>query len=284
MANIGIVGYGIVGKATDYGFRRDNNVIFYDKYKEEDVLDGVRKVSLPLEELVDISKFIFVCLPTLFSESRQTIDLKIIDENIKNITKKTNGTDKIVVIKSTVIPGTTRRYTKEYNGTNFCFNPEFLTEANYLQDAINPDRIIIGTDDDKIKLKLADLYRNTFPKTPMFLTDSTTAEMVKYMANTYLSMKVIFANEIFDLCERLGVKYEEVKRMVVADRRIEDTHLDVTSEKGFGGKCFPKDIVALIGLCKEFGVDASLLEVVWNKNLRIRKYKDWEEIPFVKSE
>ena len=72
--------------------------------------------------------------------------------------------------------------------------------------------------------------------------------------------------------------------MVVADRRIYDSHLDVTSEKGFGGKCFPKDIVALIGCCNELRIDISLLKSVWEKNLKIRKHKDWEEIPFVKTD
>lgn len=72
--------------------------------------------------------------------------------------------------------------------------------------------------------------------------------------------------------------------MVVAERRIGKSHLDVTSEKGFGGKCFPKDIVALIGLCKELGIDAPLLKAVWGENLRIRKHRDWEKIPFVKSD
>lgn len=283
MANIGIVGYGIVGKATDYSFKKGNHILFYDKFKKKDVLAGTLKRGLPLEKVVNHSEFIFVCLPTPFSESGQSIDLTIMNENIEEITKKTNNTDKIIIIKSTVIPGTTEGYSEKYKDTHFCFNPEFLTEANYLEDATNPDRIVIGANNDNIRLRVIDLYRNTFPETLIHPTSLTAAEVVKYMANAFLSTKVMFANEINSLCEKLGVEYGDVKKMVVADERIYDSHLDVTSEKGFGGKCFPKDIIALIGLYKSLGVDSSLLETVWKKNLRIRKVKDWEGILFTKS-
>lgn len=107
--------------------------------------------------------------------------------------------------------------------------------------------------------------------------------MVKYAANTFLATKVIFANEIFDLCQGIGVIYEEMKIMVVADRRIYDSHLDVTGERGFGQKCFPKDIVALIGLGKQLEADVNLLETVWQKNKKIRRVHDWQEIPFAVS-
>lgn len=273
MANIGIVGYGIVGKATEYGFKGDGNkIIAYDKYKDLSTL----------EEVVDASEFIFVCLPTPYQNDK--IDLTIIDENIEKIAELSKGSDKITIIKSSVVPGTTRKYAEQYPENKFCFNPEFLTEANYLEDFVNADRIVIGADDDKTSLYVTGLYRDKFPQTPIYRTDLTTAEMVKYMANCFLSTKVIFANEMYDLCDKLGIKYEEVKNMVQADYRIGESHLDVTSVRGFGGKCFPKDIIAMIGLYKELGVDASLLETVWKKNLDIRTIKDWEDIPFVKSE
>ncbi len=271
MADIGIIGYGIVGKAVEYGFKNGNQILYYDKYKP----------STPLKDVVEKSEFIFICLPTPYKNDR--IDLTIMDENIREITKITDNTNKIIIIKSSVVPGATRKYSKKYPNNKFCFNPEFLTEANYLEDFVNADRIVIGADDDKISLAITDLYRNKFPKIPIFRTDLTTAEMVKYMANCLLATKVIFANEMYDLCEKLGIKYEEVKKMVIADSRIGKTHLDVTSLYGFGGKCLPKDIVAMIGLYRELGIDCSLLETVWNKNLKIRKIRDWEEIPFVKS-
>lgn len=273
MSKIGIIGYGIVGKAVEYGFKGGNNVILaYDKYKPLETM----------ERVVGESEFIFVCLPTPYKDDR--IDLSIMDENVDGVVRLAKGTDKVIVIKSSIVPGTTRNYSEKYKNSKFCFNPEFLTEANYLEDFVNADRIVIGADDDKTGLRVTDLYRDRFPQTPVFRTDLTTAEMVKYMANCLLATKVIFANEMYELCEKLGIKYEEVKQMVSADNRIGKTHLDVTSVKGFGGKCFPKDIVAMIGLYKQMGLDCSVLETVWKKNLRIRKIKDWESIPFVKSE
>lgn len=274
-AKLGIIGYGIVGQALAYGFSQPDikdkyEIKYYDKYKD----------SLPLEEVVRASEFIFICLPTPMKDDESGIDLTIIENAISQITKLTNGTDKIIVIKSTVVPGTTAALEKKYPKTNFAFNPEFLTEANYLDDFINADRTIVGANKDLISRRVIALFRQRFPHIRIFQTDTTTAEMVKYMANAFLATKVIFANEMFALCQALGIKYEEVKAMVAADRRIGPSHMDVTTAKGFGGKCFPKDIVALIGRAKDLKVEPRLLETVWSINKKIRKVKDWEEIPF----
>lgn len=273
---LGIIGYGIVGQALAYGFSQPDikdkyEIRYYDKYKE----------TQSKEEVIKNSEFIFICLPTPMKEDESGIDLSIIEESIAQITPMTDNTDKIIVLKSTVVPGTTGVLEKKYPKTNFAFNPEFLTEANYLEDFINADRNIIGANNDLTSRRVVALYRQRFPHTKIFQTDSTTAEMVKYMANAYLASKVIFANEMYAICQALGIKYEEVKSMVVADHRIFDSHLDVTTARGFGGKCFPKDIVALIGRAKDLKVDPKLLETVWSINKKIRKVRDWEEIPFV---
>lgn len=266
---IGIVGYGIVGQAVEYGFKSEK-IFIYDKYKN----------YLPLEEVCQNSEFIFICVPTPILDDGSGIDLSIVEENVEAIAKFIEGTDKIIVIKSTSVPGTTARLSKKYPNVNFAFNPEFLTEANFLEDFVNSDRCVIGAFDDLTSRRLVSLYKKHFPKMPIFQSDPTTAEMVKYMANCYLATKVIFANEMFDLCEKLGIKYEEVKKLTVADHRIFDSHLDVTTMRGFGGKCFPKDMMALIGLADQLGVETELLDTAWKKNLKIRKVKDWEEIPF----
>ena len=272
---LGIIGYGIVGQALAYGFSQPDiknkyEIRFYDKYKD----------TQSLESVVAASEFIFICLPTPMKEDESGIDLSIIDSSISEITKLTDNTAKIIVIKSTVTPGTTASLEKKYPKTNFAFNPEFLTEANYLEDFINADRNIIGANNDLISRRVVALYRQRFPHTKIFQTDTTTAEMVKYMANGYLATKVIFANEMYTISQALGIKYEEVKRLVTADKRIFDSHLDVTTSRGFGGKCFPKDIVALIGRAKDLKVEPKLLETVWDINKKIRNIRDWEEIPF----
>jgi nucleotide sugar dehydrogenase len=271
MAKIGIVGYGYVGKAVEYGFKPKNEILIHDKFIS----------SLSLEEVVAKSDVIFVSVPTPMTKQYTKIDISIVEDVFKNITSIAGKTEvePIIVIKSTVVPGTTRNLANKYHWPKTLFNPEFLTEANYLQDFVNSDRIIIGGDIGEVTQYLVDLYRDSFSDTPIFKTDPTSAEMVKYMANTYLAAKVIFANEMWELCDKLGIKYEEVKQMVVADKRIFNSHLDVTTQKGFGGKCFPKDMVALLGLSREMGVDLSLLEAAWKKNLKLRKVRDWEDIP-----
>lgn len=272
--NLGIIGFGFVGQAVANGFQAasDNKdtIRYYDKYKD----------TLPLDEVIEKSEFIFVCLPTPMKEDESGIDLSIINTMMGEIAKYTNNTDKIVVTKSTVTPGTTASLEKKYPKTKFAFNPEFLTEANYLEDFSNADRTVIGASNDLVSRRVAVIFRQRFPKTTIYQTDPTTAETVKYFANAYLSMKVTFANYFYDFCQKIGIKYEEVKRMAAKDPRIVDAHLDVTTMRGFGGKCFPKDLVAVMGEFKKAGVDASLLETMWKYNKKIRKVHDWEEIPF----
>lgn len=272
-ARIGIIGYGVVGQAVAYGFSNDQ-ILIYDKYKKS---NSLKNVCLK-------SDYLFICLPTPIKANESGIDLKIIEENIKAINQFTQKTDKIIIIKSTIIPGTTSRLAKKYPQSLFCFNPEFLTEASFLQDFVNTDRIIVGADNDLVLRRVSALYQSILPKTKIFLTDSTSAEMVKYMANCFLATKVILANEMAEICEKLSLNYEEIKKMVVADKRIYDSHFNITSAKGFGGKCFPKDFLALRAMAKKLKVNTVLMDAVWKKNLKIRKIKDWEEIPFAVSQ
>lgn len=271
---LGIIGYGFVGQAVAGGFSRaslgKDTIRWYDKFKE----------SAPIKEVIDKSEFIFVALPTPMKKDESGIDLSIIDEMMPEITKYTDGTDKIIVLKSTITPGTTAKYEKLYQKSKFCFNPEFLTEANFIEDFMNAERTIIGATNDLVSRRVAVIFRQRFPKTIIFQTDPTTAEVVKYFANAFLSMKVTFANFFYDYCQKLGIKYEEMKKMAAVDHRIGDTHLDVTTNRGFGGKCFPKDLVAIIGEFKAQGVDSEILEAMWQYNKKIRKTHDWEEIPF----
>lgn len=269
---LGIVGFGIVGQAVEYGFKNEP-IFIYDKFKP----------FLPLKQVCQEAEFIFICVPTPIKEDHSSIDLSIVEDNVDQIAKLIQGSDKIIVIKSTVVPGTTRRLSQKYPSVSICFNPEFLTEANFLEDFVNADRTIVGADNDLVSRRLVALYKKHFPKMPVFQTDPTTAEMVKYMANCYLATKVTFANEMYDICQRLELSYPEVKKLMVADHRIYDSHLDVTTERGFGGKCLPKDLLALRALAKDLGADTSLLDIVWSKNLKIRKLRDWEEIPFAVS-
>lgn len=252
--NLGIVGYGFVGQAVANGFNvaseGKDTIRYYDKYKD----------TLSLEEVIRKSEFIFVSLPTPMKEDESGIDLSIIKQMAGEIAKYTDNTDKIVILKSTITPGTTASLEKAYPKTKFCFNPEFLTEANFLEDFLKADRTVIGASNDLVSRSVAVIYRQRFPKTTIYQTDPTTAEAVKYFANAYLSMKVTFANYIYDYCQKIGIKYEEVKRMAAKDPRIVDSHLDVTTNRGFGGKCLaPNERI--------FAFNSSKLKVIKAKDI-----------------
>lgn len=272
MANIGIIGWGVVGQAVGDGFRKspENKIFWYDKYK---------KGPFTLRKLISESEFIFVCVPTPMFLDNSGIDLSVVNEVVGKIAPKIANTEKVLIIKSTVVPGTTNSYAKKYKNVRFAMNPEFLTEANAFWDFLHPDRTVIGVFSESVAASLSQLYQNLYgPNTKIFISDPSTVEMVKYMSNAFLATKVIFANEMYELCNALDIKYEEVKRMVVVDERIGETHLDVTTLRGFGGKCFPKDVVALLGFAKKKRKDLSILKSVWKKNLKVRKIRDWEEI------
>lgn len=274
-ADIGLIGYGIVGEAVANGFsvasKGRDRIRWYDKFKPG---------GLPLETVAQESEVIFIGLPTPMKRDGSGIDLSIIEQNVAQIAPITSGTDKIIAIKSTVTPGTTRRLAEQYPDSTFCMNPEFLTEARYLRDFLNAPETIIGADKDLTLRRMSTLYSPRFPNSEMILTDPTTAEMIKYARNFALSAKVTIGNILFDACQALGISYDEVRVIFARDPRIGSAHLNVTSDRGFGGKCFPKDLIALMGMYEEMGIDASVMRVIWDYNLSIRKVHDWEDIPF----
>lgn len=266
---VGVIGYGIVGKAVRHVFSPfADQITIYDKYKDHS----------SLEQTVEGSDFLFLCVPTPFDFQRGCIDLGPLDEVVGEVAKVEPG-NRICVIKSTVVPGTTLRYQEQYPDLNMAMVPEFLREATYLQDAENPDRVILGACEEEVASRLRDLYRMRFPYTPIFVVSPSEAELSKYMSNCYLAMKVIFGNLFSEYVESIDGDYDHVKEALTADHRITDDHLDVTSEGGFGGKCLPKDLNALIGWARARGLDAELLEEVWDKNLSVREDRDWESIP-----
>lgn len=262
---IGIIGAGVVGSATAFGLKSKINEIFiYDKYKKN------------YQSIKEISKcdIVFICVPTPMKKSGE-IDLSAIYDSIDQLAQ--NDYKNVVVIKSTAVSGTTDSLAEKYKTMSFAFNPEFLTEKNAMQDFLDSDRIIIGANSNEVYKKVAQVYIDANFKCKIYHTDIKTAEMIKYMSNCFLATKVIFANEMYKICEKLNIDYREVSELVALDKRIGSSHLKVPNEGdfGFSGKCFPKDINALIYLAKEHGYNAYFLEEVWRTNLSIRKNHDW---------
>jgi len=272
----GIFGMGFLGNAITHGFGLHAHIKVYDKF-----LPGYDS----LDDVVDHAEFIWMCLPTPMSLETGDIDLSILDENIKEIHDRVSGDEprKVVIIKSTVIPGTTRGFSKKYPKLDFVMNPEFLTARNNKLDFICASRIIIGSDGFAIGEKLEEVYQYRFRNSvPIYLCDWESAELTKYGANCFFTMKISYFNFIYEMCQKLGLDFDGVRDMILADNRIARSHANVPGwdgQRGYSGPCFPKDINALIQFAKEIGVNPELLEASWSQNVKDRPSKDWEKIP-----
>ena len=269
---IGIIGFGMVGRAVQHGFAQITDFRIYDIDK--------RISENTLEEVYKESDYIFICVPTPMKRGTGEADISIVEYYVYKGLQLIDYPNTILIMKSTVPPGTTRMLQEKYKGVRLIFNPEFLTARTSRLDFINTSRIILGGSYEDTE-SVEELYRMRFPHTPIYKTDSTTAEMVKYAANCFFAVKVSLMNEYYQICEKLGVDYKEMKEMMMADGRIGNSHLDVPGHDGdfgFGNLCFPKDINALIFKAKEMGVDPKILEAAWKKNLEVRKNRDWEKI------
>jgi|TARA_B100000131_G_scaffold241036_1_gene233376 UDPglucose 6-dehydrogenase len=265
MGKIGIVGQGYVGTAIKVGFEPYYDIEVYDKLEERSTCDTI-------ENLVDRCEVIFVCVPTPMRQDG-TCHIDIVEEVISEINEYGNG--HIVVIKSTIPPGTTDSLNKKYNNISVIFNPEFLTEANYLEDFKNQSRIVLGGT-RKGTNKLRQIYSKVFPHATIVKTGSKTAEMVKYFINCFLATKVSFANEMKIVCDEIGIDYDKVVEYATYDERLGKSHWAVPGpdgELGFGGHCLPKDVSAIVS---EF--DSELLKSVLNVNNKVRKNRDWEDM------
>jgi len=242
---IGIVGLGMVGGALKrYFTKQDFEIYFYDKGKNEGSIAQVNNADI-----------IFICVPTPFNQT-SGFDLSYIEDACSNIFGS-----KIIVIKSTVLPGHTESLQKRFSQHKFLFNPEFLTEATADKDMNFPNR--------QNSKELAEDIMKILPRAPFEkIMPSREAEMIKYFSNTWFATKVIFANQIYDLCQRLGIDYQIVKEAAAADKMIGPAHLEIFHKgyRGYGGSCLPKDIKALIRFADENGIDLELHKIVEKLN------------------
>tara|TARA_Y100000592_G_C5458948_1_gene312933 strand:+ start:1069 stop:1902 length:834 start_codon:yes stop_codon:yes gene_type:complete len=267
--NIGVIGQGFVGTAVRVGFEGVFNVHTYDISKES--------TCSTLKELCEKSKVIFICVPTPMDQDGRC-NTSIVENVLQDLNHLSKG--HIAVIKSTIPPGTTERLSLEYKNLSIVFNPEFLTEANFIEDFKNQDRIIVGGPRPATTI-VKNLYRKRFPSTPILKTGSKTAEMVKYFCNCFLATKVSFANEMRQICEQKNIDYDKVVEYSLYDNRIGKTHLSTPGpdgKYGFGGSCFPKDVNAIIKVMTDCNINPLVMSAVWEKNLEVRPQKDWESL------
>tara|TARA_Y100000590_G_scaffold191700_1_gene218043 strand:- start:2497 stop:3351 length:855 start_codon:yes stop_codon:yes gene_type:complete len=272
---IGIIGKGFVGSAVQFGFSPntgcDAEVWVYDKDPE--------KSQHSLEEVLENSDFIFISLPTP-SNNDGSINLDIIDEVLNDI-NEINKNNNIILLRSTMIPGSSKKFQEKYPQLNIVFNPEFLTERSAKFDFINQSRFIVGGNPEHVS-KVADMYRWRFGKSiPIIETNYETAELIKYMNNCFLATKVSFMNEMKLVSDSCGADWELAVEGFIRDGRIGHSHINVPGHDGklgFGGSCFPKDIQAMIKFGKSMGLDMNTISGAWETNLKVRPEKDWEQL------
>ncbi len=252
---IGIIGSaGMVGSALKKYFQKKPNyqLFFYD-IKGEGSVEEVNKAD-----------YVYICVPTPTTADNEC-DITAIDGSLGLL----KG-GKAIIIKSTIIPGTTDKLQDKYSQHKILFNPEFLTEETSDQDMAFPDRQIIGY--TKRSFTIARDILQQLPLAPFErIVPAKEAEMAKYFGNNWFATKVIFANQMYDICQKVGIDYESVRDLVSADKRIGRTHLEIWHKggRGAGGKCLPKDLRALLSFSKKEGVNLPLLEITKEINEKL---------------
>lgn len=255
---IGIIGLGYVGGSVKKWFEKNKKqyeLFLYDKFKNVGSIEEVNQAD-----------FIFIAVPTPYHAGKGYDD-SAVQESIANVRD-----GKIIILKSTVMPRSTEKFQKRYPKKTILFNPEFLRAKTAAQDFLKPDRQIVGYANAKGK-SVAKKILSFLPRAPYEKTmKSTEAEMVKYFGNSFLAARVIFANQIYDICKAAGVDYEIVKDGAAHDPRIGASHFDVFDEgyRGYGGLCLPKDVGALVQFGKTIHANLDLLESMEKINEKLR--------------
>jgi len=282
---IGILGAGYVGLVTGACFAEldhDVSCLDVDPKKVDLINSGESPIYEPklggllkkhsggtlnafndAAEALPGSEAVFVCVGTPSGKDGST-DLSYVENAARMLGKALSETKGCtVVVKSTVPPGTTMKVAdlvRESGAQDFtvAMNPEFLREGSAVDDFMNPDRIVIGTEDALARKKMKDLY--SFTTAPIVQVDLKTAEMIKYSSNAFLACKISFMNELGNICKKLRIDIYEVLEGMKYDPRIGGKHMSAGA--GYGGSCFPKDVASLINFSRRSGVEPVLLNAV----------------------
>jgi len=276
---IGIIGRGFVGGALEkYLTEKGITVHSYD------VMDDADPETV-YKDIVEKCPLIYICVPTPMAPDG-SCDIKRVTSVCSRIDEAAKLQNKaaVVLIKSTMAPGTTDFLQGLFNNLIIAANPEFLTERRAYEDLKNADCHVVGIpngETNPLALLLVVFFSAAWPLSTVVFVEPIEAELIKYMTNNFFAVKVSFANQIYQLCQAIGVDYTTfVNSAIKIDPRLGDQHWDVPGHDGklgFGGKCFPKDLRGMISVCGHHGVDCSLLETAWNYNLRVRPDAEWSE-------
>ena len=257
-SKIGILGLGVVGNAVKTGLSQlGHSISFYDP-------------KIPESQFSDVlgTEVCFLCVPTPSCQSSGECDITIVEKSLEML--ESNKYSGVVVIKSTVVPGTTEYMRKKYTNLEICFVPEFLRERCAMVDFVqNHDLCLIGTHSDDV-FELIKQVHGFYPKA-VKMVSPTEAELVKYYNNIYNATLITLANSFYEVCTSLGADYSEVKQSLVMREHINDSYLQCSDNfRGFGGVCLPKDTLAIAKLVEKLGLDIEFFKMILEEN---KKYK-----------
>jgi UDPglucose 6-dehydrogenase len=285
MQKIGIIGQGFVGNAIYQSMKNVFEVITYD------IKDGLRingrfispltygskdgndYIPLAYQYIADnVDGPVFICLPTPMGIDGQC-DTAILEDAIVRLSECKLSNTFTLIIKSTISPGTTEEFVQKYSNINFCFNPEFLTARTAVEDFADQTYAIIGADNEQTGNIIEEMYKKWKSSIYIVRTSTKTAEMVKYVRNCFYAVKLSYANEIYQICQKIGLDYNEVMEYAKLSPWMGQQHWNVPGpdgKVGWGNFCFPKDLNAFVFLAKQLGINPSTMNGAWEKNLELR--------------
>jgi len=282
--SVNVIGYGYVGGAMGHLCKINNLPLnVHDRIKKEDSYENFTYYA-DLKEMVNVSEktsdvsVYFICVPTP-SDADGNCNTHIVESVVSELSTLINKNNSIVIIKSTIRVGTTRRLNSIYNVNNqfnLLFCPEFLRELTFKDDITNAKFTMFGlidTNNSELIDNLTDLFKNHLYKHNNSVLDTYVRkaeefEIFKYTVNVFLSVKVWFFNEIYEVCEKFDVDYQSFKELLPLDQRIGLSHTTVPGYHGFGfnGTCFPKDSRELRQLQESIGIPNEALTEILNRN------------------
>ena len=253
---IGIIGIGVVGSACKKGFESvGHNVLIHDI-----------KLGTSVEDLMS-AEIIYICVPSP-SNKDGSCNTQIVESVVNEI--EVLNFQGVTVIKSTVEIGTTARLAKKYNNNKICFVPEFLRERCAEEDFINHGALLIGSENKIVQKAVIDSHGNLPSK--VVNMNPTEAEMSKYFHNVFNAMRVVFANEIYEICQHELIDYDRVLNGCLERNDYSDKYLRVDeSLRGYAGVCLPKDTKALAAYCNKNDLPLNIFKDIDKSNERLKK-------------